>query len=510
MCGTNSVKSLDLNPATGAVYYTTLGLRRVHRLTSTNAKDSFVTIPNTYMVPEYIAAHPTDSNLIYLNDNTNGGVIIRYNILQNTFTNLVTVASSTNIRVDNSGNVYIAVTGTIRRWTASTSSISTIVSGLTNNAISMSLNPAGTIMYISEFNDGTNGLIKRYTTSPNQVTPILNSIKSLLSVTFDYTGNNIFYSDGNGNILRYAISNGATTTIVPATAGLSSTIFSIINDATGNILYFSDFGQNIIYKYTLSSSTLSIASGNGLKNPSYFAYVRSTGKFFINSNTELRYWDTLTLPTVHIPSSAGISTFTGMDVDPNNEDMLYVCDFSNDVLVAVNITSKRVLFRIGTETNPRACRFNPYDGRLYYSAGDKIHFYNPLTNSTSLFISNAATQANPRDFTFDRDSNVYVLHNAGGRLVRITRNGTITRTILSSDFTNPSQTYQITSDGRILYHTASTTIHTIFRYDLVTNTRSTFTVPATSATLNKLQLVDDRILYGFDATWLDMLVMPVS
>ena len=509
LCGASSVKSLDLNPSNGNIYFNDYYIRQVNQITSTNPKDPFITIPSPRSIPSYLAAHPTDSNIIYLNEEYYG-IFYKYDISQKTFTTVINGGTFSNpswFRADSSGNLYVAdaAAGAIKKWTASNNAISNYVAGLpTNGMIGFSINPSATIMYYSLSNGGTNGLIYRFVSGVS--TQVVSGVANLMSVAYDYTGGNIFYSGGDGSLRMYTISTAQITILIPAVSPAAATYtYAIITDATGNIIYYSDLTTNTINRYIRSPAQSKIVAGNGLQYPSSFAYNPMTGVFYIGDGYGLRYWDTVNYPTTYI--SSGLQQFTGMDIDPNNLSMLYICEYSNNKISIVNLTSK-IIQKMNFGGYTAGCRFNPYDGNLYFAnvnTGDIIR-YNPVTNTSTQV--GTVPSSTVRDITFDRYNNMYFIHYGGTFMTIMATNGTIIRNWANNNVPMMVYTHQVTSDGKTLYFFTTNT-QTIRKYDLVTNTISTLTTPPLSTNVYKLQLVNDRLLYLLDYGRLDILVVPI-
>ncbi len=163
--------------------------------------------------------------------------------------------------VDNFGNVYIADTQNyaVKKWTATNSLVTTVVSSGLNRPASVAVDSSGNI-YIA---DTYNNAIKKWTAINNTVTTLLNSGLDLPNgVAVDGAGNIYIADTYNNAIKKWTVANAAVSTIV--TTGLNRP-HSLAVDRSGNI-YTADTSNNAIKKWTATSGAVTTLI-SGLNQP---------------------------------------------------------------------------------------------------------------------------------------------------------------------------------------------------------------------------------------------------
>jgi sugar lactone lactonase YvrE len=215
--------------------------------------------------------------------------------------------------LDTSNNVYVceAPQNDIRKIDT-TGTVTTVYSVTSPTCIT--IDSSGNF-YISS-NSGTGLLIKLSPTFTNATTlrTFTGNGYNPTAMVADLSGNICYVNSNSGNLFRHNISSGSLTTT--AMNGLSSNFLTgIACDAVGN-LYIS--GQTQIIQYTTT----------GVQN--ILAGTSSTG--YANG----------------LGSSAQFNQVTGLVVDPNTYT-IYACDYSNNRVRAITLSSLQLLAQIGSQ-----------------------------------------------------------------------------------------------------------------------------------------------------------------
>ena len=126
------------------------------------------------------------------------GGIKKWSALNNTVTTQVSIFQPAGVAVDAAGNVYIADDySAIKKWTAAKNMLTTLVSGL-NAPAGVAVDGAGNV-YIA---DTFNGAIKKWTAANNTVTTLVfTGLNRPESVAVDSSGN-VYIADSNNNAVK--------------------------------------------------------------------------------------------------------------------------------------------------------------------------------------------------------------------------------------------------------------------------------------------------------------------
>jgi hypothetical protein len=247
---TNVVFSYDANP--GATRSGTLTIAG-QTLTVTQAGSTYVAAPGSVTMlvslglnqPTGIAVDGVGN--VYIAD-TNS--IKKWTAASNTVTTLVSSGLSYpyGLAVDGAGNLFVADTGNnaIKKWTAASRTVSTLVSSGLSSPRGLTVDGAGNV-YVADFG---NSAIKKWTAADNSVTALVTGYQTW-GVTVDGAGN-VYFASGNAVRKWIAVSSS----VVTVTTG-PGPFYGVAVDGSGNV-YFDISGPispRVIRKWVASSNT---------------------------------------------------------------------------------------------------------------------------------------------------------------------------------------------------------------------------------------------------------------
>ena len=162
--------------------------------------------------------------------------------------------------VDRAGNVYIADTSNnaIKKWTAVSHSVTTLVSGL-NHPGGVAVDNAGNVYIADTFNDA----IEKWTAARNSVTTLVASAYLVpFGVAVDGAGNVYFADRTSGTVNEWLAADSSVTTLV---SGLNQPN-GVAVDGAGNV-YIAETGNSAIKKWTAANNTATALVATGLNLP---------------------------------------------------------------------------------------------------------------------------------------------------------------------------------------------------------------------------------------------------
>jgi len=174
--------------------------------------------------------------------------------------------------------------GTVGEYnTDGTTVNASLLSGLDNPfGIAM----VGSNLFVSNFNDGTNGTITEYNLATGSTSTFASGISHLNGIVA--SGSELFVPNlGTGTIVEYNTTTGASSTLV---SGLS-TPYNIAVSVSGTDLFYTDHSDSAISEYDIATGTLTSLPVSGLNYP--FDIAASGSDLFItngdSNNSVLEY-----------------------------------------------------------------------------------------------------------------------------------------------------------------------------------------------------------------------------
>ncbi len=135
------------------------------------------------------------------------------------------------------------------------------------------------------------------------------------------------------------------------------------------------------------------------------------------------------LTSINLSDFANSSTEVGnypqkMFYDPALQAMLVTVQ-NPDELVAVNVTSGTVMYRIHLNSGPFGIIYDNYDGFIYYTlpSSGLISVFNPLTRA---FIKNITVTGSPYEFSISTHNNTLFVSNQGTSDINVINGNTNT------------------------------------------------------------------------------------
>ena len=228
---------------------------------------------------------------VYISDN-GSDAIKKWTAAYNTVSTLVSLslyAQPYGVAVDDFGNVYFNVSGEIEKWMPANNSVTNLF--WAGSYRDLAVDGAGNV-YTA---DANNNAIKKWTASSATLTTLVSSgLKQPCGVAVDGAGNVYIADTGNNAIKKWVASNGEVTNLV--SSGLNGPN-GVAVDRAGNV-YFADTENNAVKKWSVASATMTtlvslyypsevavdgkgnvyIGDAHGAINVIPRAFVDSTGK----------------------------------------------------------------------------------------------------------------------------------------------------------------------------------------------------------------------------------------
>jgi sugar lactone lactonase YvrE len=223
---------------------------------------------------------------------------------------LVSGLGGNGVAVDGSGNVHFAdsFNNAIKEWSASTQSVSTLVSSGLNFPTGVAVDGAGNVY----FADSRNNAIKEWKASTQTVSTLVSSgLYYPTGVAVDGAGN-VYFADSDFNAIKeWNASTQSVSTLV--SSGLNFPL-GVAVDGWGNV-FFADTDNNAIKEWNASTQTVSTLVSSGLSYPTFVAVDGAGNVYFADSfNNAIKEWSAST-QSVSTLVSSGLNYPLGVAVD---------------------------------------------------------------------------------------------------------------------------------------------------------------------------------------------------
>ncbi len=287
--------------------------------------------------------------------NSNFDAIKKWNASSGTLSTLVSsgLLFPYGVAVDASGNVYIADTfdNAIKEWNAASGTLGTLVSSGLNLPYGVAVDASGNV-YIA---DTWNNAIEEWNASSGTLGTLVSSgLNTPGGVAVDASGN-VYIADTEDNAIKeWNASSGTLSTLV--SSGLNGAE-GVAVDASGNV-YIADTGNNAIEEWNASSGTLSTLVSSGLDLPEGVA-VDASGNVYIADTFDNAIEE---LPRAFVPQTAlSEGAAAGSDalaaVLPSNESLAGVfAPTSNQPWLTISGVSAGAVQFFFTQNNTGAAR----------------------------------------------------------------------------------------------------------------------------------------------------------
>jgi hypothetical protein len=235
--------------------------------------------------------------------------------------------------------VFIADTQNfaIKKWTASNSVVSTVISSGLNRPAGVAVDTAGNL-YIA---DTYNNAIKKWTATNNTVTTLVSSGLDLPNGLAVDAAGNVYIADTFFNrIKKWTAANQTVTTVI--STGLIQP-HGVAVDASGNI-YVADSFNHAIKKWTVTSGAVTTLI-SGLNLPKGVA-VDGSGNIYIadTSNNQIKELPRVFVDTSPRTINTSASTNSFSPVLPTNANLLPpFAPTSSQVWLTINSVSDSVI-----------------------------------------------------------------------------------------------------------------------------------------------------------------------
>ncbi|HTQ55150.1 MAG TPA: BACON domain-containing carbohydrate-binding protein [Bryobacteraceae bacterium] len=252
------------------------------------------------------------------------------------------------VAVDSLGNVYIADTlnNAIKKWTATTGILSTLVSGL-NSPQGVAVDSQGDVF----FTDSKNNAVKEWMASKQSVVSLVSTGLSVpMGGAVDALGNFYFADYGHNAIKEWIAATQKVVTLVSGLNGPSG----VAVDPLSNV-YFADSKNNAIKEWIAASNKTVTLVSSGLSAPHGVALDSASNLYIADTNNNaIKQWSPAT-QQVSILVNSSLKTPTGVAVD--NLGNIYVADTGDSAIkqytpgfFALGATSLSEVAQAGTDS----------------------------------------------------------------------------------------------------------------------------------------------------------------
>ena len=223
-----------------------------------------------------------------------------------------TLAYPTSVAVDGSGNAYLAEVGDNSIWIRTPSgSLSTVVANISPTGLAVDLSAN---LYFAD-----SRAIKKYTAVTRSVSTLVGAgLSDPHGVAVDVNGN-VYFADSNA-IKKWSVVTQTAKILVGS--GLNQPE-DVAVDVSGNV-YIADTGNNAIKKWTAATQDVTTLVGQGLHYPRGLV-VDSSGNVYIadTGNMAVKKWNAIS-QTVTTLVGSGLLTLTDVAVDATGN--VYIAD----------------------------------------------------------------------------------------------------------------------------------------------------------------------------------------
>jgi hypothetical protein len=188
------------------------------------------------------------------------------------------LGSASAVATDSSGNAYVIDGAAVRKWTAASQQLSTLISTGLTKPVWLAVDSNGNL-YI-----GDGAVVREWTASSQQLSVLISSgLNGPVAATVDPSGN-LYLADSNAKVYEWSASSTQLTTI--ETSGVIDPV-GLAADSLGNV-YIAD-GNGAVEKYTPGTQTVSLVVENGLTLPVAIAVDGSQNLYIADSQLVFKY-----------------------------------------------------------------------------------------------------------------------------------------------------------------------------------------------------------------------------
>ncbi len=226
------------------------------------------------------------------------------------------------VAVGPNGDLYFADTdnSSIKRWSASTGSVSTIISNGITRPSAIAVDQSGVIFFIDN-PVGSASQIRKWTPSTGAITtgaprgPF--EVHTALAIN---AAGDVYFGNDEGSVKKWTAATGVTTTIITGLQGARG----LAVDVAGNVYATESLG-NRVKKWTESTAQVSTLISTGLSSPTGIA-VDGSGNVYVASGSVIKRLSVQTGQVTDVIGS-GLSTPRGIAVDASGH--LHIADSGN-------------------------------------------------------------------------------------------------------------------------------------------------------------------------------------
>ena len=408
------------------------------------------TLTVTQAASSYIAANPLTALIsglngpagaavdsagnVYISD-TNDKTIKKWTASTQSLSTLVStgLVSPEGVAVDGAGNVYIADIGdkAVKKWVASTQTLSTLVSTGLNYPAGVAVDGSGNV-YIADTNNNT---IYKWTAATQAVTTLASGLSYPSAIAVDGAGNVYIANSVNNTIEEWTAAPPHTPiTLVPS--GLNHPQ-GLAVDGSGN-LYVADKGHGMVKMYTYTAPTYTVSTlVSGLNSP-YGVAVDGSGNVYIadTGGNALKEW-TASTQTVSplVDATAGLNQPGGVAVDgPGN---VYFADTNNNAIKVWTAATQAGSTLLSTGLSLPQGVAADGSGNVYIAdtGNNAIKMWTAATQTLSTLVPSGL--ASPGGVAVDGSGNVYIA-DTGNNAIKQWASATQTvSTLVSSGLSLP-------------------------------------------------------------------------
>jgi streptogramin lyase len=225
-----------------------------------------------------------------------------------------------SMAVDRAGNVYFVNYGdlTIKKWTAETHTVSTLISSGLNSPNGLAVDDSGNL-YIAE---GSTSFIRKWSEATHTLSTLISSgLNDPVGLAVDGAGNLYIADAGNNAIQKYV---AATHTLIRLVSSGLDEPFGVAVDRSGAV-YIADTVNGAIKEYLPAANTLTTLV-SGLSFPAFVA-VDALGNVYFPGNYEIEKY---TAATQAVSSIFLSSDSLAMAID--SAGGIYFADFESNVV----------------------------------------------------------------------------------------------------------------------------------------------------------------------------------